>query len=169
MLNYLLNQYSQEGKVVAYPLWNSDHLAFILRGVIEEQWLEGIDVVLKGNCAHHLYLSMDYYQRLDFIGDRIGQHMSSENKDIKLILMNICCDFPYAGLALGFLSQDIETSPKLLEKCLSNISIDDLEMLYIYDIKNIPETIVILRERDIDKELIKSVFSEEDKGLRDKD
>jgi len=72
MLNYLLNSFSQEGKVVAYPLWNSEQLSFILRGVIAEQWLEGLTIVLKGNCAQHLYLCMDYFQRLDFIGERIG-------------------------------------------------------------------------------------------------
>lgn len=61
MLNFLLNQFSQEGKIVAYPLWNSEHFSFILRGVIEEEWTDGIEVVLKGNLAQHLYLSCDYY------------------------------------------------------------------------------------------------------------
>lgn len=83
--------------------------------------------------------------------------------------MSIASEFPYAGMSISFLATDEECWPKLLDKCLSNISLEDLEMLYIYDLENIPETIRVLREREIDKDLIKSVFSFEGKNLRDKD
>lgn len=42
-------------------------------------------------------------------------------------------------------------------------------MLYIYEMKSIPQTVMILRQREIDKDLIKEVFSDEGKNLRDKD
>ena len=61
MLTYLLNDYSYDGKLIAYPLWNSECLSYILKGVIAENWTQGIDIVLKGNLAYHLYGGMDYF------------------------------------------------------------------------------------------------------------
>jgi hypothetical protein len=78
MFEYLLNDFclEEKNKIYAYPLWNSEVLSFILKGVIMESWTEGINIVLKGACAEHLFLSMDYFQRLDFVGDKIGNIMS---------------------------------------------------------------------------------------------
>ena len=42
-------------------------------------------------------------------------------------------------------------------------------MLYIYELEHIPEIVKTLRDRDIDKDLIKSVFDDEGKNLREKD
>ena len=61
MLDYLLNKFTLEGKVVSYPIWNTDALFFILRGTILEGWYKGIEIVLKGDCAEHLFLAKDYY------------------------------------------------------------------------------------------------------------
>ena len=36
-------------------------------------WLEGLEIILKGPTAHHIFLSMDYFQKLDFIGGKIGE------------------------------------------------------------------------------------------------
>jgi hypothetical protein len=41
-----------------------------------EGWVEGINTVLGGDCAEHVFLSMDYFQRLDFIGGKVGKCMS---------------------------------------------------------------------------------------------
>jgi hypothetical protein len=60
MLDYLLNQYSADSSIVAFPLWNSEHLSFILRGVFHEFWPEGIEIVLKGKTALHLFSAMTY-------------------------------------------------------------------------------------------------------------
>ena len=95
--------------------------------------------------------------------------MSTTNKLLKNQLMSILAQFPYAGLSISFLTKELECSPKILEKCLNNISIEDVEMLYIYELEQIPEVVKILRQRDIDKDLIKSVFNEEGKNLREKD
>ena len=64
---------------------------------------------------------------------------------------------------------DGDSTSFLLEKALDNVSIDDLEMLYNYDIENIPQIVKMLRKRDIDKDLIKRVFEIESKDLKDKD
>lgn len=32
MLDYLLNQYSADSSIIAFPFWNSEHLSFVLRG-----------------------------------------------------------------------------------------------------------------------------------------
>lgn len=51
LLNYMLNTYSQDGRYVAYPVWNTEVLDFLLKGCVSEHWLEGITTVLRGNCA----------------------------------------------------------------------------------------------------------------------
>ena len=83
--------------------------------------------------------------------------------------MKIVALFPYAGLSISFLAMDGDSTSFLLEKALDNVSIDDLEMLYNYDIENIPQIVKMLRKRDIDKDLIKRVFEIESKDLKDKD
>ncbi len=82
---------------------------------------------------------MDYFQRLEFLGERVGVHMNpGQDPDIKEHIMKIVSDFPYAGLSISFLGMDRDSTAFLLEKALDNVSIDDLEMLYNYDIENIP-------------------------------
>ena len=121
-----------------------------MKGIVAERWLEGIDIVLKGNCAQHIYLCMDYYQRLDFIGEGVGQHMSAD-PFIKDRLVSLVAEFPYAGLSLSFLALDNACPENLLMKALDQMSVDDLEMLYTYELENIPQTIKILHARGIDK------------------
>lgn len=113
---------------------------------------------------------MDYFQRLEFLGERIGTHMNSEQEPgVKEHIMKIVTDFPYAGLSISFIAMDGDSTELLLKKALGNVSIDDLEMLYNYDIENIPQIVKLLRERNIDKDLIKKVFEIESKDLKDKD
>ncbi|CDW78869.1 UNKNOWN [Stylonychia lemnae] len=169
MLNYLLNQFSQDGKFVSYPIWNSEQLSYVLTGVIAEKWIEGIDVVLKGNCSQHIYLNMDYHQRTDFIGERIARHLTEKlDKAAKFKILSNLAEFPYAGLSIGFLVDDLDCSQILLETALDNISIDDLELMYIYELEEMPKLIIKLKARGVSKELVKRVFSYEDKDLKDK-
>jgi hypothetical protein len=71
MLNYLFNELKY--------LWTSRHLGFMLEGSSEESWEEGIRSFLGGTCAHYLYNSMNYDQKLDFIGDDVGSRLSTNN------------------------------------------------------------------------------------------
>lgn len=57
----------------------------------------------------------------------------------------------------------------MLEKCIKNISEEDLELLYIYDDDSILELAVSLKERGVNIELIRSVFGNEKKDLREKE
>lgn len=68
------------------------------------------------------------------------------------------CEFPYAGLSISFLAMDSDTNTEMLDRALNNISIEDVEMLYNYDVENIPVIVKSLRERGLDRDLIKSVF-----------
>ena len=63
---------------MAYPVWNTDVLSFLLKGCVSERWLEGVSTVLRGNCAQHVYLCMDYANRLDFLGEVIGSHITGD-------------------------------------------------------------------------------------------
>eukprot|EP00347_Sterkiella_histriomuscorum_P001599 403371411 len=114
---------------------------------------------------------MDYHQRCDWIGERIAEHMTNPNNDLqtKRHLMGIISEFPYAGMSISYLVDDPNISQLLLEKAVDQISIDDLEQLYIYEIDEIKELIVKLREKHVNPELLKKVFSTEGKQLRDKD
>ena len=59
--------------------------------------------------------------------------------------MKIVALFPYAGLSISFLAMDGDSTSFLLEKALDNVSIDDLEMLYNYDIENIPQIVYLIK------------------------
>jgi len=169
-LNYLLNEFGQEGSHGCYPLWNSEQVLYILKGAVAERWLDGVDVVLKGNCAQHVYLCMDYFQRLDFVGEGVGQHMNAQQDPlIKERLVQILAQFPYAGLSLSFLVLDESCPASVLVKALDQVSVDDLEQLYIYELENIPQTIKLLHQRGVDKALIRRVFDDRNKDLKDKE
>jgi len=58
--------------------------------------------------------------------------------------MSIVSEFPYAGLSLSFLALDLECPREVLERALDQVTIDDLEQLYIYELKAIPDTVKLL-------------------------
>jgi len=158
LLDYLLNRHWQ--------LWNSECLGYILRGTISEQWAEGVKLVLGGQCAIKIYSGMDYFQRVDFIGERVGQFMSDPTA--KELLVDLVCEQPFAGVALTFLVKDSSISKTALEKCLGNQSIDDLEMLYNNEIDSVPEVVRLLLEAGLDRDLVRSAMAFEGKEIRDK-
>lgn len=77
-------------------------------------------------------------------------------------------EFPYAGMSISFLVRDNHSTSYQLEKCLNNISIEDLEFQYIYDIDSIPEIVANLTGRGVEKELIWKVFAKEKNEIREK-
>lgn len=92
-----------------------------------------------------------------------------QDPEVREHLMQIVSEFPYAGLSLSFLAMDNDCPKEILERALDQVSIDDLEQLYIYELENIPETVRLLRKRGIDRDLIKRVFDDENKDLKDKE
>jgi hypothetical protein len=72
--------------------------------------------------------------------------------------MEILANFPFAGISLQFLVEDKDCPYYTLEKCLRNITIDDLEYMYINEHEAIPEIVKLLRDRGISMELVKTVF-----------
>lgn len=58
----------------------------------------------------------------------------------------------------------------MLDKALNNVAVEDIEMLYNYDVENIPVIVKALRERGLDRDNIRNVFEiQDEKGIRDKD
>ncbi len=95
--------------------------------------------------------------------------MGSVDEDIKQVVISNMTEFPYAGISISFLTKDSYSTPFILEKCLNNISIEDLELLYIYEIDTIPELVANVKARGADKELIRKVFGKEKNELREKE
>jgi len=89
-------------------------LFYVLNGAVFEDWEMGINIILKGNLAQHLYLGMDYYQRLDFVGGKLGQLIPDLNFQMKWRFLDILIEFPYAGMSVGFICSDKDTELSML-------------------------------------------------------
>lgn len=67
------------------------------------------------------------------------------------------------------MAQTEEVSQVQLEGALDQVTIDDLELLYMYELEDMPKLVHSLKARNVDKELMRRVFGDESKELKDKE
>ena len=94
---------------LGYIHWRLPHFECVMKQILFQRWIEGINFVLKSDVTKQMVISLTSDERSYFIENFIGNPFGKEFKsEIREALVGNLCTSPYAGALLIYMLENFE-------------------------------------------------------------